>query len=407
MPNYDLYVGIDWAAETHQVCFLDPGGRVVEETQVAHSGAGLAVLVAHIRRLGPSDPGRVAVAIETPRGAVVDTLVAHGCHVFAVNPKQLDRFRDRHTVAGAKDDRRDAFVAADALRTDRGAFRRVQTEDPRVIQLRELSRLHTELAQEHTRLTNRLREQLQRFYPQPFALCPAADEPWLWTLLERAPTPGQAQRLRRSTLRALLATHRIRRFTADELYALLQAAPLIVAPGTAEAAAEHLAVLVPRVRLVHDQRAQCERRLERLLDLLAEGDQQEHRDVTVLRSLAGVGTLVAAAMLAEAGGPLANRDYQTLRAHTGVAPVTRQSGKTRLVAMRRSCNARLRAAVFHWAANSIRLDDSARAHYDRLRQRHGHARALRGVADRLLRILIAMLTAGTVYDPTHRPVIAA
>lgn len=407
MPDYDLYLGIDWAAETHQVCFLDHDGRVLEETSVAHSGAGLSALLDHLRRRGPADPGRGAVAIETPRGAVVDTLVAHGCHVFAVNPKQLDRFRDRHTVAGAKDDRRDAFVAADALRTDARAFRRVVVEDPRVIQLREVSRLHAELVQEHGRLANRLREQLQRFYPQPLALCPAADEPWLWTLLERAPTPAQAQRLRRSTLRALLATHRIRRFTADELYAVLQAAPLIVAPGTAEAAGEHLAVLIPRIRLVHDQQAQSERRLTRLLDALAAGDQQEHRDVTILRSLAGVGTIVAAAMLAEAGGLLAARDYQTLRAHTGVAPVTRQSGKTRLVGMRRSCNARLRAAVFHWAANSIRFDAPARAHYDRLRQRHGHPRALRGVADRLLRILIAMLTAGTVYDPTHRRVIAA
>ena len=407
MLDYDLYVGIDWAAETHQICFLDPGGHVLEEARVAHSGAGLATLVEHLRRLGPSEPGRVAVAIETPRGAVVDTLMAHGCHVFAVNPKQLDRFRDRHTVAGAKDDRRDAFVAADALRTDGGAFRRVQIEEPRVIQLREVSRLHAELVQEHTRLTNRVREQLQRFYPQPLALCAAADEPWLWTLLERAPTPALAQRLRRNTLRALLATHRIRRFTAEELYALLQAAPLIVAPGTAEAAAEHLALLIPRVRLVHDQQTQCERRLARLLDTLAEGEQQEHRDVTVLRSVAGVGTIVAAAMLAEATGPLAGRDYQTLRAHTGVAPVTRQSGKTRLVSMRRSCNARLRAAVFHWAANSIRLDPHSRAHYDRLRQRHGHARALRGVADRLLRILIAMLTTGTLYDPARRQAIPA
>lgn len=407
MSDYDVYIGIDWGAERHQVCVLAADGAVINEVQVGHSGTGLSELLEHVNRWA-TEPRRVAVAIETPRGAVVDTLLAHGCHVFAVNPKQLDRFRDRHTVAGAKDDRRDALVLADALRTDRWAFRQLHPEDPRVIQLRELSRLHAELGQEHTRLTNRLREQLQRFYPQPLALCPAANEPWLWRLLEQAPTPAAAQRLRPSTLRALLVTHRIRRFDADALYATLQAPPLPVAAGTTEAAGEHLAVLLPRVRLVHEQQAECERRLERLLQTLAAGaDEQEHRDVTILRSLPGVGRVVAATMLAEASQPLANRDYQTLRAHAGVAPVTRQSGKTRLVGMRRSCNGRLRDAVFHWASNSIRLDPSTRAHYDRLRQRHGHARALRGVADRLLGLLVAMLTHRTLYDPARRrPVVA-
>ena len=94
-----------------------------------HSGAGLTALRAALQQWGP-DPQRIAVAIEVPHGAVVDALLEHGCHVFAINPKQLERFRDRHTVAGAKDDRRDAFVAGDALRTDRAAFRRLHPEDP-------------------------------------------------------------------------------------------------------------------------------------------------------------------------------------------------------------------------------------------------------------------------------------
>ena len=406
MPDYDVVAGIDWATETHQVCVLDADGHVRGEFSVAHSGAGLSELVAHLRRLG-ADVARVAVAIEMPRGAVIDALLTHGFHVFAVNPKQLDRFRDRHSVAGAKDDRRDAFVLADALRTDRRAFRRLQSEDPRVTQLRELSRVHEELGEEHTRLANRLREQLHRFFPQPLALCPAADEPWLWTLLERAPTPAAAQRLRPSTLRALLVDHRIRRLSADTLHAALQAPRLPTAPGAAAAAAEHIALLLPRLRLVHEQRAQCERRLAQLLEALADDEQQEHRDVAIIRSVAGVGTVVAATMLAEAWQPLAARDYQSLRAQAGVAPVTRQSGKTRIVGMRRSCNRRLRDAIFHWARNSIRFDRRARTHYDRLRQRHGHARALRGVADRLLAVLVTMLTTGTLYDPARRQAVAS
>ncbi len=406
MPDdYELNVGVDWATQNHQVCVLGPGGERLDELVVPHTGAGLAALVSRLRQ-HVSDPARIAVAIEVPHGAVVDVLLEQGCHVFAINPKQLDRFRDRHTVAGAKDDRRDAFVAADALRTDRHAFRRLHLEDPQVLRVRELSRLHGELQEEHSRLTNRLREQLWRFYPQLLALSPAADAPWLWALLEQAPTPAQGRRLTLSAVRALLARHRIRRLTADTVHAALQEPPLPVAPGTGEAAQEHVGLLLPRLQLVHAQRTHCEQRLERWLTLLAtpaaEAERPEHRDVTVLRSMPGLGRLVAATMLAEASRPLAARDYQTVRAHAGTAPVTRQSGKTRLVSMRRSCNGRLRAALFHWASNAIRLDPHSRAHYDRLRQRHGHARALRGVADRLLNVLVRMLSTGTLYDPNRR-----
>ncbi len=411
MPDdYELYVGVDWATQSHQVCVLGPRGERVEEQAVPHTGAGLAALGSR-RRQRVSDPARIAVAIEVPHGAVVDVLLEQGCHVFAINPKQLDRFRDRHTVAGAKDDRRDAFVAADALRTDRGAFRRLQVEDPAIIQVRELSRLHGELVQEHTRLTNRLREQLWRYYPQLLTLSPAADEPWLWALLEQAPTPAQGRRMTPGAVRALLARQRIRRLSADAVHAALQEPALPVAAGTVEAAGAHVGLLLPRLQLVHAQRVQCEHRLERLLKMLAApadgADQQEHRDVTILRSWPGLGRLVAATMLAEAPQPLAARDYQTLRAQAGAAPVTRQSGKSRCVSMRRSCNGRLRTAIFQWARNAIRLDPHSRAHYDRLRQRHGHARALRGVADRLLSILIRMLATGTLYDATRRRPIAA
>ncbi len=411
MPDddYELYVGIDWATEAHQVCLVSPGGQRLEDVSVPHTGAGLAALRTLLRQR-VSDPARIAVAIEVPHGAVVDALLEHGCHVFAINPKQLDRFRDRHTVAGAKDDRRDAFVAGDALRTDRGAFRRLHPEDPRLIQLRELSRVHGELGEEHGRLTNRLREQLWRFYPQLLALSPAADEPWLWALLAQAPTPAQGRHLTLSAVRALVARHRIRRLTAEAVHAALQEAALPVAAGTVEAASEHVGLLLPRVQLVHEQRARCDRRLEHLMQQLAAptgADPQEHRDVTILRSLPGLGRVVAATMLAEASRPLAARDYQTLRAQGGAAPITRQSGKSRVVSMRRSCNRRLRAALFHWARNSIQLDAHSRAHYQRLRQRHGYARALRSVADRLLDVLITMLRTRTLYDPDRRRSVAS
>jgi transposase len=407
---YSFYVGIDWATATHQVTVLDPDRHLIAERAVAHTGQALAELADWLTQLASGRPARVAIAIEVPRGAVVETMLERGFHVFAVNPKQLDRFRDRHTVAGAKDDRRDAFVLGDALRTDRPAFRHLAPEDPLIVQLRELSRLDDDLLQALVRLTNRLREQLIRFYPQPLALCPAADDLWLWALLEVAPTPATAHRLTRPRVTRLLRTHRIRRFTADDLLTQLRTPALYVAPGTAEAACAHLAVLIPRLRLLRDQRIACARQIEGLLTQLAEGatgegQQEEARDVVILRSLPGVGRTIAATILAEAGWALAARDYHALRALAGIAPVTQKSGKRRLVLMRLGCNRRLRYALYHWGRGAIQSDPRARAHYHQLRERgHSHGRALRGVVDRLLAMLIAMLRVSALYDPNRRQV---
>jgi len=141
----------------------------------------------------------------------------------------------------------------------------------------------------------------------------------------------------------------------------LRAPALHVAPGVVEAATEHIALLLPRLRLVHTQRQRCGARLEALLHKLAavdgdEGQQREHRDVEILRSLPGVGRVVAATVLAEASGPLAERDYQALRTRAGIAPVTKQSGKRRMVVMRYACNGRLRYALYHWARVAVTCD---------------------------------------------------
>jgi transposase len=169
-------------------------------------------------------------------------------------------------------------------------------------------------------------------------------------------------------------------------------------------------VLIPRLRLLRDQRIACARQIEGLLTQLAEGatgegQQEEARDVVILRSLPGVGRTIAATILAEAGWALAARDYHALRALAGIAPVTQKSGKRRLVLMRLGCNRRLRYALYHWGRGAIQSDPRARAHYHQLRERgHSHGRALRGVVDRLLAMLIAMLRVSALYDPNRRQV---
>jgi transposase len=403
----DWFVGIDWATESHAVCIVDRDGRICDQREVAHTAAALHGLVNALVLRADGNPAQVAIGIEVPRGALVELLVERGFQVYAINPKQADRFRDRFTVAGAKDDRRDALVIGDSLRTDPQAYRRVRLDDPIVIELREWSRIDEDLGQEQTRLANQLRDLVYRMAPGLLTLCPAADEPWFWRLLGEAPTPAAQRRLSTRRIDRLLRDHRIRRVEAAQVRDVLQQPPVYTAPGVVDAVAAHLQLLLPRLNLVAGQRRDSERHLARLLDTLqaetpSEGDQREHSDVAIVRSMPGIGTRVAARMLAEASQPLVDRAYHVLRACMGVAPVTKQSGRRRTVSMRYACNSRLRDAAYHWARTGAQRDPGSCSYYAALRARgHSHGRALRSVADRLLRILIALLERGQLFDPTH------
>ena len=407
MQGARWHVGIDWAAEAHDVCVVDEDGQVVKtKWRIEHTGAALHAFVDALVTQTNGDPSTMAIGIEAPRGTLVELLVERGFRVYAINPKQVDRFRDRFSPAGAKDDSRDALVIADSLRTDARAFRRVRLDHPLIVQIREWSRVDVDLGVELGRLSNQLRDVIYRVSPALLTLCPAADEAWLWTLLRDAPTPAEQARLPRARLTQLLRDHRIRRFTATALQTTLTQAAIFTAPGVVEAVAGHLGLLIPRLELVARQRREAERQLERLLDTLeAEGplgDQGEHPDVAIVRSFPGIGTRLAARMLAEASQLLADRAYHALRAVMGIAPVTRQSGRRRGVAMRRACNYRLRDMAYHWARIGAQRDPATRAYYRAARQRgHSHPRALRSVADRLLRILMRLLERGQLFDPHY------
>jgi transposase len=405
IDEFDFYVGIDLAAERHQACLLNRTGKVIGELAFEHSGIGLIAFIRFLEKLTCSLGNRVGVALEMPRGPVIECLMERGYVVFSLNPKQLDRFRDRHTVAGAKDDRRDAFVLADSLRTDLALFKRLQQESATVIRLRELSRLEDDLIQDHNRIINRLREQLHRYFPQLLQLSPAAEDAWIWDLLEIGPVPARASKLTRARVERILKRHRIRRLTVDEVMLALKAPALKVAPGSAEAASEHALLLIPRLRLIRDQRLAVASRMESLLEELSapaiETIEQpaQPSDAAVIRSLPGVGRVVAAILLAEASQAITERDYQALRSYAGVAPVTKQSGQKRTVAMRRGCNNRLRNAFYHWCRVTIMCDERSRVHYSKLRSHgHSHGRALRTLADRWLTVLMAMLTKHRLFD---------
>lgn len=402
-----VFVGIDWASTEHQVCLIGTDSPV--QRAFAHDADGIGAMVDWLSAQA-EQPGQVAVAIETPHGPIVEALMDRGIAVFAINPKQLDRFRDRFSPAGAKDDRRDALVLASSLRTDRHCFRRVEALDPVVMELREWSRMAEELKQERVRLTNRVRQQLWRYYPQMLDLTEDVGADWLLALWTKAPTPADAMRLTEAKITKVLAAHRIRRITAHDALAILRRPALTVAPGTTDAACAHITAVAERLSLVNRQIKTVTRRIDGLVEQLAgpetePGQDSEQRDAAILRSLPGVGRIVLATLLAEAHQAIQARDYHALRTLTGVAPVTKRSGKSCRVEMRQACSGRLRTAVYHWARVATQHDARSRSRYAALRGRgHSHGRALRTVADRLLGIACVMLTKGTMFDPEKLPV---
>lgn len=407
------FVGVDWATQEHVVCVIASDGTVLGERAFPHSGVGLAAMCDWLVEKTSAAPEDVHVAIETPHGPVVETLLERRMVVHALNPKQLDRFRDRFTVAGAKDDRRDARVLADSLRTDEKAFRTLESGDATVVQLREWSRLAEELKQERVRLTNRTHEQLLRYYPQMLELASGdlAGE-WFLALWQLAPTPEAAAKTREKAVAKLLLERRVRRFDAKHVLSTLRQKPMVVAPGATEAAAAHIGSLVERIRLLNQQLRDAWAHLDRLTNELATresepGQKREQRDVDILHSLPGIGRIVLAVLLAEAWEPLRRRDYHALRTLCGVAPVTVSSGllkgRKAIVGMRRACHMRLRDAVYHWARIAVQHDPKSKAGYAALRARgHTHGRALRSIGDRLLALACAMLRDQTAYDAARR-----
>ena len=399
------YVGVDWASESHHVFLTDADGRKIAERVFKHGGEGLAEMAAWLVAASGAEASQIQVAIEVPHGPVVETLVERAFKVHAINPKQMDRFRDRYTLAGAKDDSRDAQVMASALRTDPRCFRLLAAADPVVIELREWSRIAEDLSAERNRLTNRMREQLWRYFPAMLELDGDLGAEWLLDLWEVVPTPAKALRIRDKTIAALLKRNRIRRFDATHVLDVMRKPPVRVAAGTTEAARAHISALVARIRLVNRQLVQAHRQIDaltaRLIPPEPEPGQRKQHDVEILASLPGVGRIVLATLLAEAFDALQRRDYAALRSLTGVAPVTKRSGKSCIVVRRQACHDRLANAMYHWARVAVQHDPRSRAKYAALRSRgHSHGRALRSVADRLLNVACAMLKTGTTFNPS-------
>ena len=335
--------GLDWGGAAHAVCVLDPGsGAVIDRFEARHDACGLRDMERRLARHGA--PGDLPVAVERPSGLIVDALVAAGHSVVPIHPTAVKASRPRYRANGAKDDRADADPLADLLRTDGHRFRPLT---PLSDAIRALLRGRDDLAATRLQRANQLRALPESFRPGAAAIFAEIDSPIALAFLERYPTPDSAARLGMRRLASFLARHRYSgRRSPDERLARLRAAPQgLAGPVEAEAKGEvvHALVAVPGPLVT------------RILDLTARirDETAASEDGQILMSFPRAGQVCAAQSLDELGEDRSR--YLTpdqLAADAGLAPVTRQSGKSRGVSFRWACNRRLRTALTCFADNS-------------------------------------------------------
>jgi transposase len=391
-----LFVGDDWAEDHHDVELMDAAGRVLARKRLPEGVAGMARLHEMIgQQLGEdADDAEVVVGIETDRGPWVLALASAGYTVYGVNPLQASRYRERLGVSGAKSDAGDAHMLADMVRTDSHQLRAVAGDSADAEALKVLARTHKTLIWERTRQVQRLRHQLLAYYPAALDAFDDLDAPDTLELLGKAPDPARAAKLTRAQVSAALKRARRRNITdkATAILAALRSPQLGQPPAVAAAYAATVRSLIALITVLNEQ--------VKTLQGQVEENFGQHPDAEIYRSQPGLGAILGARVLAEFGDdPHRYADGKSRRNYAATSPITRASGKKKVVAARFIHNDRLVDALNAQAFASLNASPGARALYDDLRARGiEHNDALRRLANRLVGILHGCLKTRTLYD---------
>jgi len=393
VPPNGVTCGIDWARDDHAVSIVDARGREVRRATVEHNAAGMRELLDLLSRTGARE-----VAIERPDGPVVDNLLQAGITVVVISPNQLKNLRGRYGSAGNKDDRFDAFVLADTLRTDRTRLRPLLPDTPATATLRRTCRARKDLVGHRVALANQLRAHLRVVFPGVVGLFAEIDSPISLAFLTRFDCQDRADWLSVKRLAAwLAAASYCGRVDPAVLHGRLTRAPRGAAGDEGAANAHVTRALATALTSVATQIRTLDAQIAEQLAL--------HADAHIFTSLPRSGTVRAARLLAEIGDCRARFPTpESLTCLAGAAPSTRQSGKLRTVGFRWSCDKQLRDAVTDFANGSRDANPWAADLYDRARARgHDHSHAVRILARAWLHVIWHCWQDRAAYNPeTHR-----
>jgi len=393
-----LFVGDDWAEDHHDIEVVDERGERLVRRRLPEGVAGIEALHALIadHLADAADLEQVVVGIETDRGPWVQTLIAAGYSVYAVNPLQAARYRDRHAMSGAKSDAGDAHVLAELVRLDRAHHRPVAGDSAVAEHVKVVARAHQSMVWSRQRQTNTLRSVLREFYPGALeAFAGVLDGRDALAVLAIAPTPAQGRRLSQARVETALRKAGRQRYVtsrAEEIVAALRVEQLSARPGVEGAYGASVRALVAVISEL--------RRQTLMLAGEVEAGFGRHRDAEIYLSQPGLGPVLGARVLAEFGDdPDRYADAKARRNYAGTSPITRASGKSRAVLARHVRNRRLADALDQQAFAALTGSSGARGYYDARRARGAtHHQALRALGNRLVGILHGCLRHHTAYD---------
>jgi transposase len=388
-----LFVGDDWSEENHDVELMDASGRTLARVRLKEGAAGMTRLHAMIgEHAGEAEPV-VRVGIEIDRGLWVMALTAAGYEVFAINPLQTSRYRDRHQVSGGKSDAGDAHVLADMVRTDSHQLRQVAADTPAAQAVKVVARAHKTLIWERARHVNRLRHQLLDFFPAAVEAFDDLDAPDALELLAKAPEPAAAAKLTTAQVAAVLRRAG-RRNIADRtavIRAAFRSPQLAQPPQVTRACASVVRALTAVLAALNEQIT--------VMEAQVDAHFLQHPDAEIIMSQPGLGHILGARVLAEFGDdPARYASAKARKNYAATSPITRKSGKKKIVLARYVHNDRLVDALDRQAFCALTASPGARAYYDRQKARGiSHHAALRQLANRLTGILHGCLKDRTLY----------
>ncbi len=391
-----VYIGIDWSEEKHAVCFMNEAGSVIQELMIAHTPEGFLRLEQARQELGVTVQ-EACIGIETAHNLLIDFLIEQGySNVYVLPPSQVKSNQARYTNSGAKDDRRDARLMADILRTDHDRLQIWRPDTALTRQMRAKVSLIIFLTHSIVRHTNRLRAVLLRYYPAGLGVFAKLDTPIALAFLEAYPNAQAAAQLSYDVFeRFARQQHHTRPMEWPKCYARLTQPVPTASPEIVQTYQPEALLLVKLLAACLQAKQQALRELQQLY--------QQHPDRPIFASLPAAGEFLEPSLLAKLGD---NRQRfpapAVLQALAGTSPYTKKSGKKRSVHFRLACDRELRYLAQQWATASLRKSPWSVSYYQQAYQNCGSKKAaIRRLANRWLSILWKLWQTHSLYDEQY------
>ncbi len=388
-----MYIGIDWSENKHDVMFIDELGKRISHKVVEHSRKGFEKLEEARKKIGVSKE-KCMVGLETAHNTIIDYLWETGYkQVYVIPPNVVNRSRDRYGQGGAKDDKRDAHVIADLLRTDVHRFQPWKPGSELSQQMKVATNLGKFWTKNAVALSNRLRSSLLRYYPAAIEVFRTWPSPIACHFVITYPTLEEARKMSYEEFKEFAKSHGHSQpsYWLRSYERIFDDYPI----AASEIVSAHHYEGVQIAQLLLSVLKNKQSTLSHLQPLF-----QQHPDSHIFNSLPGAGKLLAPALLVKFGEDRKRfPSPKYVQAFAGTCPVTKSSGKKRTVRFRRACDKEFRYFIQQFARCSIFESEWAKAYYRQVVERsRSENHALRCLANRWLSIIWRLWQDRLLYD---------